>query len=181
MPGLGLSLMLFAGCQLRETDHPLAHVEHIELCALLPAWPVAGMKQVSFPSPEPGLTGVCNLVDTHGDLQLNLALVNNRALTGKLSQDTERLFSIKRQEAAANGGIAPTALGAGDWRHAIAFRLGETRLVLIEDRGILLSLQSRTLAPNEIEAYARRVATALRTADAVRATTSSSAAASPRP
>lgn len=180
VPGLGLLLAL-SGCASRSSDHPLAHVERVELCALLPSWQGAAMQQVRFASPEPGLAGVCNLIDTRGDLQLNLTLTSDRVLQGKAVTSTQRLFSMRRDEAAANGGVAPTVLNGDGWRQAISFHVGETRQMLIEDRGILLVLQSRTLPEAEIEAYGRRVAVALRKVDPVKASASSSAAANPRP
>ena len=161
--GIGLLLLALPLCMLRGVDHPLASALTVNLCGLLPTWPAPGLVAKPVTIPVTGGTGACDFIDDRGRVAVSSVLTSTHTLSSQGAQRTNKAFDVWRKEVAASGAIDLKDLD-GTWDHGISYRLGASQQVLIEDRGVLLSLQSNSLDAASLEAYAGRAATALRAA-----------------
>ncbi len=92
-----------------------------------------------------------------------VSLTSTRQASLQSPARTDRIYEVWVKEVAASTGNPVSEL-AGDWAMGSAYRDGDRQLVLVEDGGVLLYLDSRVLDATTLAGYAREVGGALRKA-----------------
>jgi len=154
-----LAILLVAPLwKLRGRDHPLAGVQTLELCPLLPP-PPPSLGNVHATPGNPA-TPVCTFVDGQGRHTLTVTLSSTRQLSREGAVDTEKLFDTWMLEVRAsyqNGGPV-----AGPWRHGGTWLAGTQQSLLFEDGGVMVLVESFQLDADAVARYALAVQAALR-------------------
>ncbi len=164
--GSGLLLLLFLVAALgwplwhwRGLSHPLVAETRIDLCARLAPLPqLAGLR--SQPLPAEGAAGACQWFDSAGRLMLQAMLTTTRSSGGK---DLARQFGQWRDEVRANEGPAVVLRESGaEGERVLAWRSPREGDRLVEDHGVLLSLQSKPMDDAALDALVDAAKLALR-------------------
>lgn len=143
----------------RGNDHPLASVEHPDVCGLLPA--TLDVPEVA--AKRPGADR-CDLLDARGETVLGVGLTSLRSLATGNRNATRDLYATWIKEVRASGAV-DLRDEAGPWKLASSYRMGDRQQLLVEDGGLVIVLDSTRLdAPALVRAGAI-LATSLRRED----------------
>lgn len=144
-------------------SHPLSASLRSDLCPLLPNPPAPlSLSSVRIGAANAGAAS-CEFLDAGGQTALIVSLTSTRQASMQVPVRTDRMYEVWVKEVAASTGNPVNEL-AGEWAMGSAYRDGGRQLVLVEDGGVLLYLDTRVLDANALAAYAREVAAALRKA-----------------
>ena len=145
--------------QLRDVNHPLASLQELDACALLPPPPPElGLLRPTRPNPHN--TG-CSYVDSKQQPQLEVLISTTRQLSQGGAADTERMFETWMKEVRVSHGNGVDL--PGQWRHGGAWRdLVPRHYLLFEDGGVMVFLSSPTLDAAQLQRHAEKVQSALR-------------------
>jgi hypothetical protein len=144
-------------------SHPLSASLRSDLCPLLPDPPAPlSRSSVRVGAVNAGAAS-CEFLDAGGQTGLIVSLTSTRQASLQSPARTDRIYEVWVKEVAASTGNPVSEL-AGDWAMGSAYRDGDRQLVLAEDGGVLLYLDSRALDAATLAAYARAVAISLRKA-----------------
>lgn len=140
----------------RSVNHPLAGMERLDACALLAPLPPS-LGQLTA---RPGIDG-CELLDANGVPVLSVGFSSNRSVAGGSNHGTAQAYSTWIKEVQASGATEMQEQ-AGPWKAATSYRLGQSRQLLIEDGGLLISLNSSGMATPQLLDFAETLAPRLR-------------------
>jgi hypothetical protein len=140
----------------RGNDHPLASVEHPDVCALLPA----GLVVPGAATKRPGADR-CDLLDAQGEAVLGIGLSSLRSLGTGNRHGTRDAYATWIKEVRASGAVEVRE-EAGPWKLASSYTLGSRHQLLVEDGGLLIVLDSTRLDAEALVRAGATLATALR-------------------
>lgn len=140
----------------RGVDHPLASRDHLDVCALVtPVLPeLASLKSRAG-------ADQCEWLDAGDKPVLSVGLSSNRSIAGGSNHGTAAMYATWIKEVVASG-ATEVHEQAGPWTSATAYRLGDSRQVLVDDGGLLIVLMSSQQDEATLLAQAKTLAPALR-------------------
>ena len=166
-----IALLVYPLWRTRDTNHPLAGEQHLDVCAMLPA------PTLSQPAKAHSLDSNGNLACTYreddpGQPNLFVAsLMTTRAMSVDAPANTRRAFETWVKETRASG-AQDMRDEAGPWAAAASWRMGKENSFLFEDHGVMVALQSSLMSAQDLAYYARHAAELLRNAKPVRVVSS---------
>lgn len=144
-------------------SHPLSATLRSDLCPLLPDPPAPLSRSSVRLSDVNAGAASCEFLDAGGQPALLVSLTSTRQASVQEPVRTDRMYEVWVKEVAASTGNPVSEL-PGPWAMGSAYRDNDRQLVLAEDGGVLLYLDSRALDAATLAAYAREVAGGLRKA-----------------
>jgi hypothetical protein len=148
----------------RGTNHPLAASQRTDLCPLLPAPPPPLAAATGTPQAGQQYSGSCEFrQDAGGPVLLRVMMSSTRQLSTPTPARTAKAYATWITETAVSTG-QPMAEVPGEWTAASSWQAHGARVLLFEDHGILVYMESTSLDAAGLAAYAASVAAALRSA-----------------
>ena len=144
-------------------SHPLSANLRTDLCPLIPDPPAPLSKAATRPVGPNAGAAICEFLVDDQQYALNVTMISTRQASSPEPVTTRRLFDNWVKEAAASSGSEMIDF-PGDWAQGKRYRDRQRHIVLIEDNGIMLSLDTRVLDGDQLADYARAVVRALRAA-----------------
>jgi hypothetical protein len=160
---LALLVVLLVAPLLRSKDsnHPLSGEQAIELCPFLPNPPApwTGANRVAGASDGNG--SQCGFRADDQTIVLSVALITTRQASAGAPQRTSAMYQTWLKEVVASG-AEDVRERSGTWAMASSYRFQQQNQLLVEDRGVMLTLSSTKLGADALTAYAQTVVSALR-------------------
>jgi len=154
-------LLLYPLLSNRDIDHPLSAQMQVDLCARLPPPPVNLPGPLHSVGQNANGNISCEFRDQANAPALAVMLMTTRTASLAGPQRTSAVYQMWIKEVKASG-ATQTRDEQGPWATAESYRFGSNQQMLVEDHGVMFSLNSPTLDADDMARYARSTAAALR-------------------
>lgn len=156
-----LPLLVYPLLRNRDIDHPLSAKLQFDLCARLPPPPASLPQPLHRVGQNANGNISCEFRDQANALALSVFLMTTRTASLSGPARTKPIYETWMKEVKISG-ATEVRDEPGPWAMAQSYRFGSNQQMLVEDHGIMLSLNSPILGADDMARYARDSATALR-------------------
>lgn len=156
-----LPLLAYPLLRTREINHPLSAQLQFDLCARLPPPPATLPQPLHRAGQNANGNISCEYRDQSNAMVLSVFLTTTRTASLSGPQKTSAIFETWMKEVKVSG-ATQVRDHLGPWAMAQSYRMGNNQQMLVEDHGVMLSINSPILSAVDMAAYARESALALR-------------------
>jgi len=156
-----LPLLAYPLLRTREINHPLSAQLQLDLCARLPPPPAALPQPLKRVGQNANGNISCEYRDQADGLALSVFLTTTRTASQSGPARTSEIYETWMKEVKVSG-ATDVRDHLGPWATAHSSRMGSSQQMLVEDHGVMLSLNSPSLGVEDMAGFARDSVVALR-------------------